>query len=66
MLPNFLSQDAETISRQLANQGNQLAGNEEYAEAAKLFTRAISLFNMEHRYYGNRSFCYDRMKEYEK
>ena len=46
-------------------QGNQLAGTQNYEEAAKLFTKAINLFNSDCRYFGNRSYCYDRMKKYD-
>ena len=59
-------QDSVSLSKQLASQGNQLAGNEEYEEAIKLFTHAIHLLNTEFRYYGNRSYCYDRLGRYER
>ena len=58
-------QNVFNISRQFAYQGNQLAVSEEYDEAIRLFSRAISLLPSDCRYYGNRSFCYDRLEKYE-
>ena len=61
---NLMSQDLAALSRQLASQGNLLAQNEEYKEAVKLFTQAIALFSSDYRYFGNRSYCYDRLGNY--
>lgn len=61
----FINQDLATLSRQLACQASLLANNEKYEEAVKLFTQAIALFDSDYRYYGNRSFCYDRLGDYE-
>lgn len=60
------ARDVIALSRQLAMQGNQLAGNQNYEEAVRFFTKAISLFNNDCRYYGNRSYCYDRLEIYER
>ncbi|KAK7109416.1 uncharacterized protein [Littorina saxatilis] len=53
-------------SRQLAIRGNEMAQVEEYNAAIQLFTEAISLDPKDFRFLGNRSYCYDRLQQYEK
>ncbi|XP_074643081.1 uncharacterized protein LOC141900199 isoform X2 [Tubulanus polymorphus] len=53
-------------SRQLAIRGNELANTGHYAAAVDLFTEAIKLDPKDFRFFGNRSYCYDRITLYEK
>ncbi|KAJ4448650.1 hypothetical protein ANN_00040, partial [Periplaneta americana] len=62
--------DAEDIvvmeSERLAVEGYNAASREEYIEAVQYFTKAIRLVNNDHRFYGNRSFCYCQLGQYDK
>ena len=49
----------------LAEQGNDLAGHEQYPIAIEKFTSAIFYNPKEYRYYGNRSLCYERLGDFE-
>ncbi|XP_057306307.1 uncharacterized protein LOC130644641 isoform X2 [Hydractinia symbiolongicarpus] len=51
-------------SRQLAVQGNQLAQTGDYHGAVDMFTKAINLDQTDFRFFGNRSYCYDRIEKY--
>ncbi|CAG5136687.1 unnamed protein product [Candidula unifasciata] len=53
-------------SRQLAVRGNEMAQVGQYKSAIQLFTEAISLDPTDFRFFGNRSYCYDRIEQYEK
>ncbi|XP_064629906.1 nucleolin-like isoform X2 [Lineus longissimus] len=53
-------------SRQLAIRGNEMANLGHYNEAIDLFTEAIKLDGSDFRFFGNRSYCYDRVLQYEK
>ncbi|CAL1538985.1 unnamed protein product [Lymnaea stagnalis] len=53
-------------SRQLAIRGNEMAQVDEYTAAIQLFTEAISLDPTDFRFFGNRSYCYDRIEQYDK
>ncbi|GIX90306.1 tetratricopeptide repeat protein 31 [Caerostris darwini] len=67
--PSIPKEDPESIimrSRELALRGNELANMCYYSEAAEFFTESIKLDPSDHRFYGNRSYCYDRMGLYEK
>ncbi|GIX76540.1 tetratricopeptide repeat protein 31 [Caerostris extrusa] len=66
--PSIPKEDPESIimrSRELALRGNELANMCHYSEAAEFFTDSIKLDPSDHRFYGNRSYCYDRMGLYE-
>ncbi|XP_065071411.1 uncharacterized protein LOC135696066 isoform X1 [Rhopilema esculentum] len=52
-------------SRKLAVTGNDFAANGEYLEAIKMFTEAILLDPTDFRFFGNRSYCYDRTGKFE-
>lgn len=52
-------------SRQLAIRGNEAANVGQYAVAVRLFTDAINLDPNDHRFFGNRSYCYDQLSQYE-
>jgi len=52
-------------SRQLAIRGNEAANVGQYAVAVRLFTDAINLDPNDHRFFGNRSYCYDQLGQYE-
>lgn len=47
-------------------QGNQSAQNADYPTAIRLFTEAIKLEPSDYRFYGNRSYCYDRIMRFDK
>ncbi|XP_078421234.1 uncharacterized protein LOC144694550 isoform X1 [Cetorhinus maximus] len=51
-------------SRQLAEQGIDLAKQGNYSKAVELFTEAVQFDPKDHRYFGNRSYCYDRLRKY--
>lgn len=53
-------------SRQVAIRGNEMAGVGHYQEAVKLFTEAIKLNPNDYRFFGNRSYCYDRLGLFER
>ncbi|KAJ7390396.1 hypothetical protein OS493_025650 [Desmophyllum pertusum] len=53
-------------SRQVAVKGNEMANLGNYQAAIDLFTQAINLDAKDFRFFGNRSYCYDRMGQYEK
>ncbi|XP_065919574.1 uncharacterized protein [Dysidea avara] len=52
-------------SRDIAKEGNMLATNGEFKNAIEKFTEAITLYPNDQRYFGNRSFCYDLLGEYD-
>lgn len=52
-------------SRDIAKEGNILATNGEFKSAIEKFTEAIRLYPGDQRYYGNRSFCYDLLGDYD-
>ncbi|XP_006825971.1 uncharacterized protein LOC100368918 [Saccoglossus kowalevskii] len=53
-------------SRQIAVRGNEMANLGHYTAAIDLFTQAIKLDPRDFRFFGNRSFCYDRLDQYDK
>ncbi|XP_067935855.1 uncharacterized protein [Watersipora subatra] len=53
-------------SRQIAHNGNLAAHNGDYPEAIAQFTEAIKLEPSDYRFYGNRSYCYDRIMVFDK
>ncbi|XP_074613520.1 uncharacterized protein LOC141873405 [Acropora palmata] len=53
-------------SRQVAVKGNEMANLGNYQAAVEYFTEAINLDSKDFRFFGNRSYCYDRMGQYEK
>lgn len=60
-------QDAIIIqSRQFAIDGNTRANNGHFREAVDLFSKAVSLDSTDFRFFGNRSFCYERLEEFDK
>ncbi|GFY47023.1 tetratricopeptide repeat protein 31 [Trichonephila inaurata madagascariensis] len=68
-LPQIPKEDHQSVvlrSRQLALRGNEMANLGYYSEAAELFAEAIKLDPSDHRFYGNRSYCFDRLLLYEK
>ncbi|XP_055952324.1 uncharacterized protein LOC129988192 isoform X2 [Argiope bruennichi] len=65
-LPKEDPQSVVLRSRQLAVRGNEMANLGYYSEAAELFSESIKLDPTDHRFYGNRSYCYDRLTLYEK
>ncbi|XP_066488943.1 tetratricopeptide repeat protein 31 [Tiliqua scincoides] len=48
----------------LADCGNETAKRECYREAVLLFTEAVKLNPREYRFFGNRSFCYEKLQCY--
>ena len=53
-------------SETLAVEGYNAASREEYSKAVEFFTKAIHLVPNDHRFYGNRSFCYCQLGQYTK
>jgi len=53
-------------SRQLAIRGNEMANLGHYQAAIDLFTEAIKLDPKDFRFFGNRSYCFDRQHQFEK
>ncbi|GAB1605880.1 protein STIP1 homolog isoform X1, partial [Argonauta hians] len=53
-------------SRKLAIRGNEMAQMGHYAAAIDLFTEAIRLYPSDFRFFGNRSYCYERIQQYDK
>lgn len=53
-------------SRNLAEQGIQLVKDGNYTKAIDVFSEAIRLDPKDYRYFGNRSYCYERLKLYPK
>lgn len=51
-------------SERLAVEGYNAASREEYEDAVDYFTKAIRLIHNDHRFYGNRSFCYCQLGQY--
>ncbi|XP_037245035.1 tetratricopeptide repeat protein 31 isoform X2 [Falco rusticolus] len=49
----------------LAGRGNEAAQKGQYTEAVQAFTEAVKLNPMEHRLFGNRSYCYEKLRCYE-
>ncbi|XP_015705705.1 tetratricopeptide repeat protein 31 isoform X9 [Coturnix japonica] len=49
----------------LAGCGNQAAMQGRYTEAVQAFTEAIKLNPREHRLFGNRSYCYEKLQQYQ-
>ncbi|KAM6362479.1 tetratricopeptide repeat protein 31 isoform 2-T2 [Alca torda] len=49
----------------LAGRGNEAAQKGHYAEAVQAFTEAMKLNPREHRLFGNRSYCYEKLQRYE-
>nr|XP_023687199.1 uncharacterized protein LOC111853954 isoform X1 [Paramormyrops kingsleyae] len=60
------TEDMVAKSIQLANAANSLAGIGDYVQAVKYFTDAIKFNPKEYRLFGNRSFCYEKMQQYDK
>lgn len=60
------SEDVVKISTELAVTGNKFASAGHFAMAVKYFTDAIKYNPKEYRLFGNRSFCYEKMQEYER
>ncbi|XP_033756368.1 uncharacterized protein LOC117339098 [Pecten maximus] len=53
-------------SRQLAIKGNEMAQLSHYNAAIELFSEAIKLDPNDFRFFGNRSYCYDRIQQYDR
>uniref|UniRef100_UPI003AACD141 uncharacterized protein n=1 Tax=Centroberyx gerrardi TaxID=166262 RepID=UPI003AACD141 len=59
-------EDNVKISTELAVLGNKFASAGEFDMAVKYFTDAIKYNPTEFKLFGNRSFCFEKMQEYEK
>ncbi|KAM6959825.1 uncharacterized protein LKV04_021483 isoform 2-T2 [Tautogolabrus adspersus] len=59
-------EDNIKISTDLANTGNRFASTGDYSMAVTYFTDAIKYNPTEFKLFGNRSFCFEKMQEYEK
>lgn len=52
-------------SREMAAIGNRLAANGQYEMAIKCFTEAIKYTPKEYKIFGNRSFCFEKLQQFE-
>ncbi|XP_026154685.1 tetratricopeptide repeat protein 31-like isoform X2 [Mastacembelus armatus] len=59
-------EDNIKISTEFANIGNKFANSGDLNSAVKYFTDAIKYNPTEYKLFGNRSFCFEKMQEYEK
>lgn len=53
-------------SRQFAIQGNAMACQGQYVVAVECFTKAIQLDSSDYRFFGNRSYCHERLSQFDK
>ena len=53
-------------SRQFATLGNKKASQGNFEAAVQFFTKAIQLYQADCRYYGNRSFCFEKLNDFER
>jgi len=51
-------------SRQFATLGNKKASQGDFKAAVQYFTKAIKRYQSDCRYYGNRSFCYEKLNNF--
>jgi DnaJ homolog subfamily C member 7 len=61
-----LGPSQETKAEQFKDQGNKYYKQEEYSEAIRFYTQALSLMPNEGSYYGNRAAAWLMMKEYKR
>ncbi|XP_074518378.1 uncharacterized protein LOC141784438 [Halichoeres trimaculatus] len=64
--PNLTFEDTVRKSTELGNKGNRSASAGDYKTAVQYFTDAIKFNPTEFKLFGNRSFCFEKMQEYEK
>ena len=50
--------------KMLANKGNELAKQNEFLKAVENFSEAIKQDSADHRLFGNRSYCYDKIDQF--
>ncbi|NXP12387.1 TTC31 protein, partial [Thinocorus orbignyianus] len=65
--PEPIAVDTSVVEQSLilAGRGNEAAQKGRYAEAVQAFTEAVRLNPREHRLFGNRSYCYEKLQRYE-
>ncbi|XP_074891234.1 tetratricopeptide repeat protein 31 isoform X3 [Buteo buteo] len=65
--PKTVPLDTSVVEQSLiiAGRGNEAAQKGRYAEAVQAFTEAVKLNPREHRLFGNRSYCYEKLQRYE-
>ncbi|NXN26420.1 TTC31 protein, partial [Nycticryphes semicollaris] len=65
--PEPVALDTSVVEQSLilAGRGNEAAQKGHYAEAVQAFTEAVKLNPKEHRLFGNRSYCYEKLQRYE-
>ncbi|PKU46780.1 tetratricopeptide repeat protein 31 isoform x1 [Limosa lapponica baueri] len=65
--PEPVALDTSVVEQSLilAGRGNEAAQRGHYAEAVQAFTEAVKLNPREHRLFGNRSYCYEKLQRYE-
>ncbi|NXW53977.1 TTC31 protein, partial [Eurystomus gularis] len=66
-VPKAKPSDASAVEQSLilAGYGNEAAQQGRYAEAVQAFTKALQLNPQEHRLFGNRSYCLEKLQRYE-
>ena len=63
---NDVYRNRQLQARSMAVQGNEAASQGQHQKAVKLFSQAIAYDPNDHRFLGNRSFCYEQLKQFEK
>ncbi|XP_061769836.1 uncharacterized protein LOC133560856 [Nerophis ophidion] len=64
--PSGVVSDNVEISNKIAAIGNACARNGQFDAAVQNFTKAIQYNPTEYKFYGNRSFCFEKLMKYEK
>ncbi|XP_061815190.1 uncharacterized protein [Nerophis lumbriciformis] len=64
--PSGVVLDNVEISNKIAAIGNACARNGQFDAAVQNFTKAIQYNPTEYKFYGNRSFCFEKLMKYEK
>ena len=61
-----MARHRQVQARGMAVQGNEAAAQGQHQKAVKLFTQAAAFDPTDHRFLGNRSFCYEQLKQFDK
>jgi len=65
-LNNIPMPERQSLARGMAVKGNEAASQDQHQKAVRLFTQAAEYDPTDHRFLGNRSFCYERLEHYDK
>ena len=59
-------EERQILARGMAVKGNEAASHNQHQKAVRLFTQAVEYDPSDHRFLGNRSFCYERLQYHDK